>query len=381
MTSSPKRRRSAKAKPSANGVRVVPNYTVAEPDYPAAAPPPPLVTASGQVLTRLCDLERAELKSLWPGYLPCGVVTVVTGPQGSGKTALLGAAAAHLTGKEVFPSSPPIQGGSVLWYTVEDDPRSMLLPRLAAAGVRVERVHVPDYEPSGRMRRRSCLPIDAQAIGDLAFEVGASTVIFDPLSSFLAAGMSPNDPLQVRAVMESLAVMAAEHGLCVIGTLHPRKGRLGTPLEWVSGSAAWTQSARQVLLLDRHPDEHDQFLLSVLKRCTSSPCPSWQYELNMDTGYPVFGLTRQTTIRPEELAELGDLGELLERADALEWLRQELVEERETGALYRRWQGQGYGQRLWWRCRRKLGVKVRRVGSQREQTTFLYLPPSSPPPP
>ena len=64
-----------------------------------------------------------------------------------------------------------------------------------------------------------------------------------------------------------------------------------------------------------------------------------------------------------------------ERADALEWMRMELIEERETRALYRRWQEQGYGRSLWWRCRRKLGVKVTRKGTQTDQQTYLFIPP------
>jgi len=336
------------------------------------APPPPPPQAEG-LPTRICDLRAKPRRWLWQGYVPRGAVTVVTGPQSAGKTAFLCWAAAQLTQKAPTARPQLEDRAGVLWYTTEDDPSTMLTPRLDAQGCDLAAIHVPDYEGEGRLRRRSCLPTDAQAIGDLAWRCSAGAVVFDPLTSFLATGFSPNDSLQVRAVLDSLAVMAGEHDLAVLVALHPRKGRSGDPLEWVSGSAAWTQAARQVLLLHGHPDRPETYFLSVLKRCSSEPAPTWTYRLPLVDGVPVFELCEQVNLDPRELAARGDLGEECERHDALEWLRAELAEDRDARVLYQLWTAQGFGRNLWWRCRKKLGVRVRREGQHPEQRTLLYL--------
>jgi len=312
---------------------------------------------------------------LWEGYLPRGVVTVLTGPQGIGKTAFLGFAAYRETWGDRGGGIGEADEGCCLWFSTEDDPRHVLHPRLGAVGVHLSRVYAPDYGVDGRQCRHTQLPADAQAVGDLAFRCAAGLVVFDPLTSFLGSGISPNDPLQVRAVMDSLSLIAAEHDLCILASLHPRKGRSGSPLEWISGSAAWTQAARQVLLLDRHPDRPGEIILHVLKPCSSVRAAPWRCQLNRDKGSPVFELLDECVADARELSELGDLGELEERSEALAWMAAELAEEQEGGQLFRRWQAQGYGRSLWWRCRRKLAVKVTRRGTQREQLTYLYIAP------
>ena len=364
----PRKRRPPAVQPPVDAaVEAVVEVAVEAPVEAPARPPLPLPPTLGKMIG-----ERRDW--LWPGYLPRGVVTVITGPQGIGKTALLAFAAYRETWGDRGRGMCESDEGSVLWFSTEDDPRHVLHPRLGAAGVALDRVHVPDYDAAGRQVRHTQLPNDAQAIGDLAYRCAAGLVVFDPLTSFLATGMSPNDPLQVRCVMDSLNRMAAERNLCVVASLHPRKGTHGEPLEWVSGSAAWTQAARQVLFLGRHPDRDGEAILHVLKPCSSERAKPWRCRLDRSKGIPVLELIGECEANARELSELGDLGELEERGEALAWLASELEEEQEGGALFRRWTAQGYGRSLWWRCRRKLGVKVTRRGTQREQLTYLYIP-------
>lgn len=314
----------------------------------------------------------------WTDWLPEAALTLVTGPSGVGKTALLALLAAHMTGPRPLLPCPDWGREFSAWLTIEDSPRLILRPRLAAAGADLARIHLPDYDHCGALRKRTSLPSGCPQLTDYLIRQRVSLLVIDPIDSFLDCGISTNDPIMVRSVLDALHRVASDASCAIVCTKHPRKGRAGSPLDWVSGSAAWTQAARQVMMLDRHPDRRDAYLVSVIKSTFGRRPLSREYTLQDKDGQPLFVLGAESACLPEEQAERGDLGEQEERSDALDWLRSQLAEPRETGALYRQWGSQGYSQRLWWRCRRKLGVTVRRVGPREGQQTFLELPPAVP---
>jgi len=323
-------------------------------------------------------MSQSDLEWLWTGYVPRSVVTVVSGPQSVGKTALLAELAASVTTGTAFKTGVVVPlRGDVLWYTVEDDPSTILAARLKGAGVLLGRVLMPDYDSFGSRIRTTTWPSSLGQVAALVGQVCPGLIVFDPLTSFLAGGFSPNDPVQVRVVMDALTRLAAATTAAVVVTLHTRKSRSGHPLEWIAGSAAWSQAARQVISLERHPSLPDHYLLSVLKRCSAQPAPPWLYRLPVEDGTPQFELVSETALDVRELAEVGSLTDEHEESIARGWLEAELSEERDQRIVYQRWQAAGFGRNLWWRVRRLLRVGYRRVGPPGEQSTFIFLPGKS----
>ncbi len=105
--------------------------------------PPTTVGPHGPMLGQL---DAAEVSWLVPGVIPLGTLTALTGPSDMGKSVLCCALAADSAGGPRLDLGRPRRVGPALWYTSEENPASMIRPRLLAAGcpaVRLPALMVP----------------------------------------------------------------------------------------------------------------------------------------------------------------------------------------------------------------------------------------------
>jgi hypothetical protein len=112
------------------------------------------------------EVEAQPKTWIYLGWLQQGVLTVLAGPPGAGKTTLVCALAAGITRGEACSLAhglTPAASGHVIIVNSEDDVASGLVPRLKAAGADLSRVHSRSSIDSGRMR----LTIDDAGIGSL----------------------------------------------------------------------------------------------------------------------------------------------------------------------------------------------------------------------
>ena len=80
---------------------------------------------------------------LWSGFLPAGMLTILGGAPGCGKTTIALSLAATVTRGGVWPDgSRCTQAGDVLIWSGEDAPEDTLAPRLVAAGADMVSVHL-----------------------------------------------------------------------------------------------------------------------------------------------------------------------------------------------------------------------------------------------
>ena len=94
------------------------------------------------------EIEHRELTWLWEGLIPSGMLTVLWGNPGVGKSQMLTDIAARVSRGDPMPcfdGEKPIRPdgpGNVLLVSSEDDPNSVMRPRLEAAGADLKRVHL-----------------------------------------------------------------------------------------------------------------------------------------------------------------------------------------------------------------------------------------------
>ncbi len=126
-------------------------------EAPAAKP-----SSGGARVVTLATVEPREVEWLWPGRLPAGMVAVLDGPPGAGKSTIVVDIIARLTTGQPLPNeacvSRPVADVVMLGH--EDSPEHTIRPRLDAAGADPARVHLLDAV-GGRLPR---LPDDAEAI-------------------------------------------------------------------------------------------------------------------------------------------------------------------------------------------------------------------------
>lgn len=93
--------------------------------------------------TSAASIKPVAIRWLWPGWLAKGKLHILAGAGGTGKTTLLlGLIATITTGGRWPDGSHCGEPGNALIWSSEDDPADTLVPRLAAAGADLNRVHI-----------------------------------------------------------------------------------------------------------------------------------------------------------------------------------------------------------------------------------------------
>lgn len=191
-------------------------------------------------------IEREEVRWLWPGRVPLGMLTLLLGDPGLGKslfTCWLAAKASRA-------------GGNVLMLSAEDSPGATIRPRLEAVNADLSRVHDVALDREG-VAEGLALPDDVPALDQLVAEHYARLAVIDPLAAHLADGVNSWRDQSVRRALAPLARMAAEHSCAVVVVAHLNKGKGGDALYRAGGSIGVPAAARSALLLARDPQDPD----------------------------------------------------------------------------------------------------------------------------
>ena len=184
---------------------------------------------------------------LWRGFLPSGMLTILGGAPGCGKTTIALSLAAIVTRGGIWPDGPRCtEPGDVLIWSGEDA-NAVTAARLVAAGADMRRVHFIDgitgedggaFDP-GR---------DMELLEATAEKLAAPRLlILDPIVSAVAG--DSHKGAEVRRSLQPVVALAQRLGCAVLGITHFSKGTGGRdPVERVTGSIAFAALARVVLV-------------------------------------------------------------------------------------------------------------------------------------
>jgi putative DNA primase/helicase len=210
-------------------------------------------SANCVTLTRASDVTVKPIDWLWNGFLPRGMLTLLAGLPGCGKSTLSLALAATVTSAGRWPDGTPMRtSGSVLIWSSEDAADTVLVPRLMACRADLSKVHFVDgarnadgttrpFDPATDMQ---LLQAQVEPMHDL------SLLILDPVLS--AVGGDSHKAAETRRGLQAVVEMAAARNVAVLGITHFRKGGQSTdPAERVIGSQAFVALARMVLIASK----------------------------------------------------------------------------------------------------------------------------------
>ncbi|EMX8719988.1 AAA family ATPase [Pseudomonas aeruginosa] len=214
------------------------------------------------------SIKPVAIRWLWPGWIAKGKLHILAGAGGTGKTTLLLGLIATITSAGRWPDGERCKeaGNAIIWSS-EDDPADTIVPRLAAAGADLRRVHIIQgrINPQGEVE-----PFDPASDIDLLRETaeaigGVSLLMLDPVVSAIKGDMHKAN--EVRRGLQCVVDFAEAHACAVVGVSHFAKGTAGgSPAERVVGSQAFSALARTVLVAAKQEDSD----LRVLARAKSN---------------------------------------------------------------------------------------------------------------
>lgn len=226
------------------------------PPLPAPAPAP-TAGAAAMRLVRADTIAIEPVRWVWPGYLPAGMLAILGGAPGCGKTTIALALGAAITTGSAWPDGIPGAGaGDVLVWSGEDLP-SVLAGRLAAMGADRTRVHFVDGVGEGEQKRAFDPGHDMPLLEAAARALPAPRLlIVDPIVSAVAGDSHKN--AEVRRSLQPVVDLGQRLGCAVLGITHFTKGTAGRdPTERITGSLAFAALARVVLVAAKVKAEGD----------------------------------------------------------------------------------------------------------------------------
>lgn len=197
----------------------------------------------------LDDVEPKDIEWLIEGLFPLRGLSVLAGPGGSGKGITIAQVIAYLTtGKpsEFFPSPAPITG-TVLIISAEDDPASVLGPRVRAAGADMKRVRYMTPEKYAENNNES-LQLGT-AMDRLINRSHPVAVVLDPYQHFLPKGTSVNCGNQLREALKGLEEKSEKEGIGMILVAHTNKKEGTDARRLLAGAGELWNFARSVVMV------------------------------------------------------------------------------------------------------------------------------------
>lgn len=207
-------------------------------------------------LERVCaaDVTMEPVTWFWPNRFAIGKLGIIAGLPDEGKGQLFAYIAARATTGGPWPmgeGTAPI--GNVIYLQCEDGQKDTVVPRLAAAGADLKKVHFLGMVKENGAKRMLSLRDDLSRLRREILDVGnVNLLLIDPISAYMA-GAGPGGRIDtfrtsdVRVVLGPLADLAEELMISALGIMHfNKKVDITNIVLRMSDSLAFGAAARHV---------------------------------------------------------------------------------------------------------------------------------------
>ena len=233
--------------------------------------------------------EPKAIEWLVDGAIPLGMVGVLGGAPGFGKSTIaISLAAMVTTGINTIDRGARCVSGSVLMVASEDDPERTLRTRLDAAKADTSKVHLisgvaatPDRVSTFELKRDvDALRAEADRFGDVKL------IIIDPPAAHLGGKTDSYKESDVREALAPYAELANQTGALVLLIVHLNKRSDGSPQQRFGGSTAWTAVPRFAYVVAQDRLDGARYMLPA-KHNLSDDTVGFRYRIEEATiNYP-----------------------------------------------------------------------------------------------
>ena len=231
------------------------------------------VALQGSPLQTIASVQPREAEYLAEPYLPRGMITILAGHAGQGKTTLALWLASHVSNGDLMP-------GNVYYFTTENDESIVLRPRLEAMDARLDRVMVM------RSDARQLTLTDPRLFEmHKIFDGKPDLIVFDPVQSYVGKKLDMNRTDDVRFMMDNLNKLLHATNAAVVLICHTKKAPMGfngRPCELINGSSDFVNAARSVCFLGRDPARPDVCVVAQEKNSLGLPGASLAFTIGED---------------------------------------------------------------------------------------------------
>lgn len=224
------------------------------------------------VFASVANIVPEAVHYLVPGYIPRGMVGMLAGDGGHGKSMItLELAAALSAGRCAFGMTyPQPPKGKTLLISCEDDWQRTILPRLAALGA--DRANILRVE-GVRMKKDGKVQIldfhmghYAQLERALLANPDILMIVIDPAGAYIGrAGVNENQDAELRGVLGPLSEAANRTMATVLLIKHLNKSAGVSAVQRVGGGGAYVNAVRFSYMVAPDPDDGDKKLILPLK--------------------------------------------------------------------------------------------------------------------
>ena len=235
------------------------------------------VALQGSPLQTIASVQPREAEYLAEPYLPRGMITILAGHAGQGKTTLALWLASHVSNGDLMPGGKP---GNVYYFTTENDESIVLRPRLEAMDARLDRVMVMRSDARQRTLTDPRL-FEMHKI----FDGKPDLIVFDPVQSYVGKKLDMNRTDDVRFMMDNLNKLLHATNAAVVLICHTKKAPMGfngRPCELINGSSDFVNAARSVCFLGRDPARPDVCVVAQEKNSLGLPGASLAFTIGED---------------------------------------------------------------------------------------------------
>ncbi len=247
---------------------------------------PPAEEPKKPILMPMSSVEARKAEYLLNPYLPRGMLAIMGGVSGAGKTYLVLSWISSITNGVRLPfqdwTSPAPPSGYVYYFTQENDPNTVIRPRLDLLGANLDKVLIQAsngtvYEP---------LTLNDPRLEEAAKEYPPTMIVFDPIQSYLGQGVEMNKANEVRPILDWLGDFAKRHNCTIVLISHMGKPGFGnaSALDRLLGSSDFRNAARSIIIVGRDPENKESRIFAHGKNSIGEPGTSQRYHIDGKSG-------------------------------------------------------------------------------------------------